>query len=89
MILLIKDTIPLVDNKAALPQSADPHLEQYFILITMPNRQQLHIHNIYIPPRSSSKAGQKASNAHLLINDKMSLIVGDINALQMGCEHKC
>ena len=50
LLMLIKDTIPFVDNTAALPQSADPHLEQQGILITMPNRQQLHIH---IPPRSS------------------------------------
>ena len=41
----------------------------------MPNRQQLHIHEIYIPPRSSSSA----SIAHLLSNIEKSLIVGDIN----------
>ena len=46
----------------------------------MPNRQQLHIHNIYIPPRSSCSAGHNASIAHLLCNNEMSLIVGDINA---------
>ena len=45
----------------------------------MPNRQQLHIH-IYIPPRSSCSAGHNASIAHLLSNNEMSLIVGDINA---------
>ena len=38
----IKDTIPFVDNTAALPQSADPHVEQQGISITLPNRQQLH-----------------------------------------------
>ena len=35
--MLIKDTIHFVDNTAALPQSADPHLEQQCIAITMPN----------------------------------------------------
>ena len=80
LLKLIKDTIPFVDNTAALPQSADPHLEQQGISITMPNRQQLHTHNIYIPPRSSCSAGHNASIAHLLSNNKMSLIAGDINA---------
>ena len=77
--MLIKDTIPFVDNTAALPQSTDPHLEQQGISITMPNRQKLHIHNIYIPPHSCS-AGHNASITSLLSNNKMSLIVGDINA---------
>ena len=80
LLMLIKDMIPFVDNTAALPRSADPHLEQQGISITMPNRQQLHIHNIYIPPRSSCSAGHNASIAHLLSNNEMSLIVGDINA---------
>ena len=79
LLMLIKDTITFVDNTAALPQSADAHLEQQGISITMPNRQQLHIHNIYIPPRSSCSAGHNASIAHLLSNNEMSLIVGDIN----------
>ena len=78
--MLIKDTIPFIDNMAALPQSADPHLEQQGISITMPHRQQLYIHNIYIPPRSSCSAGHNASIAHLLSNNELSLIVGDINA---------
>ena len=78
--MLIKDTIPKMDNTAALPLSNDPHLEQQGISITMPNRQQLHIHNIYIPPRSSCSAGHSASITHLLGNNEMSLIVGDINA---------
>ena len=78
--MLIKDTIPFVDTTAAFPQSADPHLEQQGISITMPNRQQLHIHNIYIPPRSSCNAGHNASIAHLLSNNEMSHVVGDINA---------
>ena len=77
--MLIKNWIPFVDNTAALPQSDGPHLEQQGILITMPNRQQLHIHNIYIPPCSSCSAGHNALIAHLLSNNKMSLIVGDIN----------
>ena len=81
LLMLIKDTIPFVDNTAALPQSADPHLEQQGISTTMPNRQQQHIHNIYIPPRSSCSAGHSASIAHLLSNNEMSIIVGDINAL--------
>ena len=63
--MLIKDTIPFVDNTAALPQSPDPHLEQQGFSITMPNRQQLHIHNIHIPPRSSCSAGHNASIAHV------------------------
>ena len=78
LLMLIKDTIPFVDNTAALPQSADPHLEQQGISITMPNRQQLHIRNIYFPPRSSCSAGHNTSIAHLLCNNKMSLIVGDL-----------
>ena len=67
----------IVDNTAALPQSADPHLELKGISITMPNRQQLHI---YIPSHSSCSAGHNASTAHLLCNNKMSLIAGNINA---------
>ena len=66
LLMLIKETIPFVDNTAVLTQSADPHLE--------------HIHNIYIPPRISCSAGHNASIAHLLCNNEMSLIVGDINA---------
>ena len=53
LLMLIKDTILFVDNTVALQQSADLLLEQHGISITMPNRQQLHIHNIYITPRSS------------------------------------
>ena len=69
----IKVTIPFAENTAALPQSADPHLEQQGISITitsimMPNRQQLHIHNICIPPRSSCSAGHNASISHLSSN---------------------
>ena len=45
----------------------------------MPNRQQLHIHNIYIPPRGSCCAGHNASIAHLLSIKEISLIVGDID----------
>ena len=75
--MLIIDTIPFVDNTAALPQSADPHLEQQGISFAMSNRQQLHI---YIPPRISCSAGHNASIANLLCNNEMSLIVGDINA---------
>ena len=78
--MLIKDTIPYVENTAAHSHSSDPHLEQQANSIAMPNRQQLHIHNIYIPPRSSCSAGHNASIAHLLCNNVMSLIVGDINA---------
>ena len=76
LLMLIKDMIPFVHNTDAIPQSTDPHLEQQGILITMPNRQQLQIHNI--PPRSSCCAGHNASIMHLLSNDKMSPIVGDI-----------
>ena len=78
--MLVKETIPIVDNTADLPQSADSHLEQQGISITIPNRQQLHINNINIPRRSSWSAGHNASFAHLLCNNEMSLIVGDINA---------
>ena len=79
-LMLIKDTIPFVDNTATLPQSADPHLEKQGTSITMSDRQQLHIHNIYIPSYSSCSAGHKASIAHLISNNKISLIDGDINA---------
>ena len=78
--MLIKDTTPFVDNTAALPQSAEPHPEQQGNSITMPNRQQLHIHSINIPSCSSCSACHNASIAHLLSNYEMSLIVGDINA---------
>ena len=67
LLMPIKDTIPFVCN------TADPHLEQQGISIAMPNRQQLHIHNIYIPPRSSCSAGHNASISHLS-NNEMSLI---------------
>ena len=80
LLVLICDTIPFVDNTAALPLSADLHLEQQGISITMPSLQQLHILNIHIPPRSSCNAGHNASIAHLLSNNEMSFIVGDINA---------
>ena len=69
LLMLIKNTIPFVDNTATLPQSADPHLEQPGISITTPNCQQLHIHCIYIPPRSRCRAGHNASIAHLLRNN--------------------
>ena len=78
--MLIKDMISFVDNTAALPQSTDPHLEQQGISITMPNLQHLHIRNIYIPPRSSCSAGHCEWIMHLLNNNEMSPIVGDINA---------
>ena len=80
LLIMIMETFPFVNNTAALPQSADPHLEQQGISVTILNRQQLHIHNIYIPPRSSCSAGHNASIAHLLCSNEMSLIVGDINA---------
>ena len=38
LLMLVKDAIPFVDNSAALPQSADPHLEQKGISIMTPNR---------------------------------------------------
>ena len=38
LLMLINDTIHFVDNTAALPQSADPHLDQQGISIIMPNR---------------------------------------------------
>ena len=74
--MLIKATIPLVENTAAHTQFADPHLEHQGISIAMPNGQQLHIRNINIPPRSSCSVGHNASIAHLLSNNEMSLIVG-------------
>ena len=75
--MLIKEAMPFVDNTAALPQSADSHLEQQVISVTIHNLQQLHNHIIYIPPGSSCSAGHNASTAHLLCNNKMSLIVPD------------
>ena len=84
--MLINDTIPFVDNMTALPQSADPHLEQQGISVTMPNHKQLHIHDIYIPQGSSCSAGRNASIAHLLCNNEMSLIVWDINAHHSRCD---
>ena len=78
--MLIKYTIPITDNTAAHAKSADPHAEQEGISITMPDRQQLHIHNICILPRNSCSGGDHASIAHILSNNEMSLIVGNINA---------
>ena len=78
LLMLVKGTTPIDDNTAALPQSADPQLEQQGISTTMPNRQQLHIHNMYIPPRSRCSAGHNASIARLLNNYKISLLC-DIN----------
>ena len=46
--MLIKEAMPFVDNTAALPQSADPHLEQQGISVTIHNLQQLHNHIIYM-----------------------------------------
>ena len=77
LLMLIKDTIPFVDNTTALPQSADPHLQQQGISIAVPNRPKLYI---YIPPRSSCSAGRNASITHLLSNNEMSRTVGVINA---------
>ena len=77
---LFKETNHFVDNSASLPQSADPHLEQPGISITMSTRKKLYIHNIYIPPRSSRSTGHNASIAHLICNNEMSLIVVDLNA---------
>ena len=79
LLMLIKDTIPFVDNTAILPQSAYPHLEQQGILIMMPNHHQMHILSICILPRSCCSAGHNASIAHLLSDNKTSLIVEDIN----------
>ena len=62
LLMPFKDTIPFVDCTAALPQSADPHLEQQGISITMPNHQLLHIHNIYIP-RALLRCAQRIDSA--------------------------
>ena len=80
LLMQIKDMFPFDDKMVTLPQSADPHLEQQGISITIPNRQQLHIHHIPISPRSSCSAGHNASTVHLPSNNEMSLIVGDIIA---------
>ena len=76
LLMLIKDTNPFVDYTTAHPQSSEPHLEQQGISITLPSRQQLHIRNIYTPPRSSCGAGDNASIAHLLCSNEISLNVG-------------
>ena len=77
--MLIKDTIPFVDNTAAFPQSVDHHRGQQGISITMVNCQQLHIHNIYIPQSCSCSASHNVSITHLLSNNEMSVIVVDID----------
>ena len=43
----------------------------------MPYRQQLHIHNIFIPPRSSCSAGHNASIARLLSVSELKLPLRD------------
>ena len=80
LLMLFKETILFVDNTAVHPPSADPHLEQQGTSITMPNRQQLHIHNTFIPPHRSLSAGHNESIAHLLCNIEMLLVVEDTNA---------
>ena len=81
LLVLIKDKIPFVEITAAFPQSPELFLERMGFFITMPNGQQQHIHNIYIPPRSSCSVGHNESIAHLISNNEMSLIGGDINSL--------
>ena len=76
LLMLIKDTIPFVNNTAALPQSVVPHLEQQGISITMPNRQQLLIDNINTLPSSGCSADHNASITHLLSNNKCRLLLG-------------
>ena len=39
LLMLIKDTLPFIDNTAALTKSDDPHQEQQGISFMMPNRQ--------------------------------------------------
>ena len=80
LLMPIRDKTLFVNNTAALPQSADPHQEHQGISITMPNRQQLHFHNIYISPCSCCSDGHNASIAHILSNNGMPFIVGVINA---------
>ena len=74
--MLIKDTIPFIDNTFALPQSTDPHLEQQDISSTMPNLHQLHIHNNYILPRSSISAGHNARSCTSSATMKYRLLLG-------------
>ena len=76
LLMLVKDSIPFFDNTDTHPQSVDPHQEQQGISITMPNRQQLHIYNIYIPPRSCLIFSHNASKAHLPSNNKCRLLIG-------------
>ena len=74
--MLIRYTIPFVDNTATLPKSAETHQEQQGISITMPTRQQLYIHIFSIPPRSSCSAAHNASSVvRLLSINEMSIIV--------------
>ena len=79
LLMLIKDTIPFADITAAHSQSVGPPLGYQGISIAMPNRQQMQVHNIYIPPRSSYSADHSASKVHLLRNNEISLTDGDIN----------
>ena len=78
--MLIKDKIPnrRQHGRSTTVNQSSSGATRHFI--TMPNRQQLHIRNIYIPSRSSCSADHNTSIAHLLSNKEMSLIVGDINA---------
>ena len=70
--MLITDTIHFVDKMATLPQSADPHLEQQGILITMPNHQQLHIHNIYIYKMIANKFDYQFTPPPIRLTDDKS-----------------
>ena len=75
LLMLFKDTIPFVDNMAAFPQSADPHLEKKTFWLQCP------ITNSY--PSTTSTLLHIAVAAlvttHLFSNNKMLLIVVDIN----------
>ena len=52
----------------------------------MPNRHQLHINNIFIPPRSNCSAGHYKSISQLLCKNEISLIVWNINAHHARCD---
>ena len=82
LLLLIKDTIPFINNTAANLQSADAHLVQQGISITMPNRQQLHIHNIYIPPRGSCSADHLRTSTATM---KCRLLLGTLMRIIPDC----
>ena len=61
---LLKETNHFVDNSASLPQSADPHLEQPGISITMSTRKKtVHPQHLHTATKQSQHWSQRIDRA--------------------------